>query len=104
MLFYKLLSSFKIDRAMNSSNKQVKFLSQSSDQIKNFGTKNGKIQHYLCNFYFTLRKGGEGSPGRIWHFSTQKMPIYLISTFQETNLFCMIFVKLSLEALCFILE
>jgi len=65
---------------MNILSRQVKFLSQSSDRIKNYGAKNGQILQksaYLCNIYFTLRKGEEGHLRGFGFFPAQKMPFLL---------------------------
>jgi len=65
MLFDKLFSSFKIDGAMNFLSRQVEFLSQSSDQIKNF------VQRKMAK---QDKRGAKGL------FPAQKMPVTLIIT------------------------
>jgi len=42
-MFYILFFSFKIEGVMNFLSREVEFLSQSLDQIQNFGNKNGQI-------------------------------------------------------------
>jgi len=53
---------------MNFLSKQSKFRSDQEFWHQKMA-KFGKNQRYLCNIYFTLRKGGEGTLQRVLHFS-----------------------------------
>jgi len=72
MLFSR---SFEIDGAMNFLSRQVKLLSQSSDQIKNFGAKNEQSWQksaLLMQHSFYLEKRGESDTREGLAFFTNK--------------------------------